>query len=87
MQREQRVTVWPAGPRSSAEPAGMLQSPRWEGRSRSQGLGGPPLPPALGSHGEPRWRAWPGESGRGGETGAGAAGLSAGPPRHPGWSS
>lgn len=44
MQREQRVTVWPAGPRSSAEPAGMLQSPRWEGRSRSQGLGGPPSP-------------------------------------------
>lgn len=44
MQREQRVTVWPAGPRSSAEPAGMLQSPRWEGRSRSQGLGAPPPP-------------------------------------------
>lgn len=44
MQQEQRVTVWPAGPRSSAAPAGMLQSPRWEeGRSRSPGLRTPRL--------------------------------------------
>lgn len=35
------------GPGSSAEPAGWLQSPRWEeGRSRSQGLG----PPSLWAH-------------------------------------